>query len=214
MQQLMPYVITISRQLGCGGSLLGRRLAENLGFFYADREIISKAAEQLSILEHEAEARDEKTSSFWNTFFQYRAFTADMSVPQRLYFPTDLELFEVESDIILRMAEKHSAVIIGRCGFHLLRNYPNHLSIFLHASEETRRTSVKKTFEVSDEEAAKIIAKNDKERVSYCRSFTGKDHNDARNYHMTFDTGKIGIDTVLKLILAYVEIHWGGPGAG
>jgi 2-phosphoglycerate kinase len=41
-------IITISRQLGCGGAYIGQEIAKQLGIMYADREIINKAAEKLS----------------------------------------------------------------------------------------------------------------------------------------------------------------------
>lgn len=47
MKNTSPFAITISRQLGCGGAYVGQQLAKKLDFFYADREIIGQAAEQL-----------------------------------------------------------------------------------------------------------------------------------------------------------------------
>jgi len=44
MKQGLPFVITISRQLGSGGSYIGQQLAQKLNIFYADREIIREAA--------------------------------------------------------------------------------------------------------------------------------------------------------------------------
>ena len=63
-----PFVITISRQLGSGGAYIGKQLAKNLNIFYADREIINMAAKQLSVLEEDLQSRDEKVSSFWQSF--------------------------------------------------------------------------------------------------------------------------------------------------
>ncbi|MBU0985968.1 MAG: cytidylate kinase-like family protein, partial [Proteobacteria bacterium] len=36
-------VITISRQFGAGGKTLGRRIADRLGYYYADEDIIEQA---------------------------------------------------------------------------------------------------------------------------------------------------------------------------
>jgi len=51
MKTTSPFVITISRQLGAGGAYIGKQLAKNLNIFYADRQIINEAANQLKILE-------------------------------------------------------------------------------------------------------------------------------------------------------------------
>ena len=65
MKNTSPFVITISRQLGCGGAYVGQQLAKHLDVFYADREIISQAAKQFSVLEEDLKSRDEKILSFW-----------------------------------------------------------------------------------------------------------------------------------------------------
>ncbi|MFA5047371.1 MAG: cytidylate kinase family protein, partial [Paludibacter sp.] len=61
------FVITISRQLGSGGAYIGQQLAGKLNMFFADREIISKAAHQLSTLEDNLESREEKLLTFWQS---------------------------------------------------------------------------------------------------------------------------------------------------
>ena len=66
MDQTSLFVITISRQLGSGGAYLGQQLARNLNIYYADREIISQAAKQFSVLEEELESKEEKKDSFYD----------------------------------------------------------------------------------------------------------------------------------------------------
>ncbi len=133
MKQTRPLVITISRQFGSGGAYIGQQLAKKLKIFYADREIVARAAKQLSLLENTLDSRDEKVLSFWQSFLRFGTFAPDVYIPQRIEEPTDYELFKVESGIIERIVKEHSAVIIGRCGFHIFRDYPNHVSLFLHA---------------------------------------------------------------------------------
>ncbi|MCE2603986.1 cytidylate kinase-like family protein, partial [Pseudomonas aeruginosa] len=56
------YVITIGRQAGSGGSILGRNLAKHFGFHYIDKDLIKKAAEELNVPEEELARMDEKES--------------------------------------------------------------------------------------------------------------------------------------------------------
>ena len=118
---------------------------------------------------------------------------------------TDNELFTVESDIIKRIANEGSAVIIGRCGFDVLRKYPNHISIFIHANSDFRNKRIQQVFGLSYEEAEKMIQKSDKERAAYCKSFTGKEWSDARNYDISIDSGKLGIDKTVQYIIDYLK---------
>ena len=206
MDKTSLFVITISRQLGSGGAYLGQKLAKNLNIFYADREIISLAAKQLSIFEGDLESRDEKTSSFWESFFQSYTFTSDMFVLPRILPPTDRELFKAETSVIERLVKERSAVIIGRCGSHILCEHPNHVSIFLHGDITFRKGRIQKLYNVSEEVAGKMIVQNDKERACYNNAFTGKEWTDARQYGISIDTSKIGVDKSVELILKYLEL--------
>ena len=40
----MKSIITISRQFGAGGSTIGRAVAEKLGYYYCDKDMILRAA--------------------------------------------------------------------------------------------------------------------------------------------------------------------------
>ena len=85
MENASPLVITISRQLGSGGGYIGQQLAKRLDIFYADREIISLAAQHFSMLEKDLASRDEKKLSFWQSFIRTHAAAPDAYVkPQTL----------------------------------------------------------------------------------------------------------------------------------
>jgi CMP/dCMP kinase len=206
MKQSSPFVITISRQLGSGGAYLGQKLAKNLNIFYADREIIGQVAKQFSLLEGDLESRDEKISSFWQSYLQSYAFGApDAYIPPYVIIPTDRELFNAETKIIEHIAKERSAVIIGRCSSHILREHPNHLSVFLHAEITFRINRIQKLYNVSAEVAEKMIVQSDKERALYNHTFTGKDWIDVRQFDISLDTSKIGLDKSFELILKCLE---------
>jgi cytidylate kinase len=205
MKETSPFVITISRQLGSGGTYVGQQLAKNLNVFYADREIIGQAAKQFSVLKEDLESRDEKILSFWQSFIQSFAIAPDVYMPPQIIAPTDRELFKAETEIIEHIAKERSAVIIGRCGSYILREHPNHVSIFLHGDITSRKGRIQKLYTVSEEVAGKMIAQNDKERAHYNHTFTGKEWTDARQYDISMDTSKIGVDKSVEFILKYLE---------
>lgn len=205
MKNTSPFAITISRELGCGGAYVGQQLAKNLKISYADREIISQAAKQLSVLKEELESRDEKILSFWQEFIRSYAIAPDTYVTPQIIAPSDRELFKTESEVIVRIAKERSAVIIGRCGSYILREHPNHVSIFLHGAITFRKNRIQKLYAVSEEVAGKMIAQSDKERVLYHQTVTGQEWADARRYDISIDTSKMGVDKSIELILKYLE---------
>jgi cytidylate kinase len=206
MKPSKPLVITISRQLGSGGAYIGQQLAKKLDIYYADHEIINKAAIQLAVLKENVESRDEKLQSIWKSFLQFSALSSDVYIPPELMEPTARELFKTESEIIKHILKEHSAVIIGRCGFHILREYPNRVSLFLHGDIDFRSDRIQKLYNVSEKVAGEMIAKNDKERALYINTFTDKKWTDARNFDLSINTGKIGVDKSVDLILNYLKL--------
>ena len=200
------FVITISRQLGSGGAYLGQLLAKRLNIFYADREIISQAAKQFSVLEQDLESIDEKKNSFWDSFLHsFELGFADPYKPPQIILPPDLILFNTESEIIKHIVKERSAVIIGRCGSYILRDHPNHVSIFLHGDEDLRIKRVEKLYSVTEKAAKQMVAKSDKERSQYFRSFTGREWTDARQYDVSINTSKIDLDKSVELIMKFLE---------
>lgn len=206
MKNTSPLAITISRQLGCGGAYVGQQLAKSLNVFYADREIIGQAARQFSVLEEDLKSRDEKKLSFWQSFIRSYAAAPDTYVKPQMMPPSDRALFKTESEIIARIAQERSAVIIGRCGSYILREHPNHVGIFLYGKITFRKNRIQTQYDISEAVAEEMITQSDKERSLYHRTVTGQRWADARRYDISIDTSKTGLDNSVELILKYLDL--------
>lgn len=206
MENTEKLAITISRQIGSGGAFIGKRLAQELDFYYADRVILSQAAQELSVMESDIEDRDEKLQSYWASFFEFRNYAVDAQLNTYLLQPTSYELFVKESEIIRRIAREQPAVIIGRCAFHVLKDHPNKLSVFLYADKELRIKRVQELHQISESEAKEMVDRTDKERARFIEEHSGKDWMHLSQYDLCIDTGKLGLENCVKLILNYVEI--------
>jgi cytidylate kinase len=210
MKEPLPFVITISRQMGSGGAYLGKRLASRLNVLYLDREIVSQAAKQLKTPIEPLEARDEKLTPFWRSLLESYAYITPTSyVPPPLNMPTDRELYSTESNIITRIAQQRSAVIVGRGGYYVLRQHPRCLNVLLHADITFRQKRVQELYHVSAEEALKLIASIDKEREHYLRALTGQNCMDARHYHLSLNTSLVGLEAAEEIILATLHARFG-----
>ncbi|HPB02349.1 MAG TPA: cytidylate kinase-like family protein [Bacteroidales bacterium] len=200
-----PLIITISRQMGSGGSYIGQKLAKKLKIHYADREIIRKAAETLSVPEEDLESMDEKSQTWWDYIQLSSRYATEIYIPPvQKFAPTDLELFKAECEIIKQIAKETSAVIIGRCGFCVLDGHPNLIKIFLHGEKDFRVKRIMDLYSVSIKTAKKMVEDSDRKRGLYIKKFSKKDWMNIDNYHLSVDTSKIGIDSSLELISAFV----------
>ena len=130
--------ITVSRQMGSGGTYIGFELAKALGFSYVDREILRRAASLLNRDAASLEGYEGRSSGFIQNFLRTFAY----GTPET-YAPTeppvyDRDLFILESKIIREIVDEHDAVIMGRGGFRVLKNRPNTVHLFIHAPRDYR----------------------------------------------------------------------------
>ncbi len=209
MMETAPYIITISRQLGSGGGYIGRWLANKLKILYIDHEIISHSAEKLQVPVTDLEDRDEKVTSFWKSLL-LAASSIDLTTYQApaVHTPPDVELFKVESSFIEWIAQKQSAVIVGRGGSWVLRDHPRHVSIFLHADVATRSKRIQASNHISIQEAERLVISMDKDRARYFKALSGNDWVDATQYHLSFDTGLIDLNAAAELVLSYLQARF------
>jgi len=208
MQEPLHTIITISRQMGSGGAYIGQKLAKKLDIGYVDREIIAQAAKAFSIQEDDLETIDEKTPSFWQSFFQSTVCSPDVYLPPQLFVPTEEAIFKVETEIIQRIAKNRSAVIIGRCGSHILRHNPNHLSVFLYAEPDFRLKRIHELYHTSKKEAKNMMEQSDGERARYHQLLVEKPWSDATQYDLCINTSKMGIDNTIELITQSAERYF------
>jgi CMP/dCMP kinase len=206
-----PFVVTISRQLGSGGGFMGERLSARLKAMYLDRGILRHAAEKLRVSEDELETLDEKTTPFWQSILISSNYAAPslFTPPPTAVFPSDHDLFRVETEIITHIAEKNMAVIVGRGGSFILRDHPRHASLYLHADISVRCQRVQAKYNLPVDKALKLIEDNDKARSRYLHNVTGFDWSDARQYHLCIDTGALELPKIENLVVEYLQQRFG-----
>lgn len=194
------FAITISHLLGCGGSYIGQKLSEEFHIPFVDRDILKQIASKLNIAEEDLEHRDERLSTFWEEFTRLQLYTEPLAGGELQYYPSDKELFYLESEYITRIVKESSAVILGRAGRYILRDYPRHVRIFVTADLPERIKRVSTLFQISEEEAKAKIQTNDKERVAFNRAFTKTDGLDARLFDLSVNTSTLGLDHAAAMV--------------
>ena len=123
--------------------------------------------------------------------------------PDRL---TKEELFQFQSEIIRRVAEKdESCIIIGRCGQYILRDRPDLVRVFIHADKEYCIEKLMNRYGISKEEAAELREKTDRSRAAYHKHYTGTEWLDVRNYDLVLDTSKLSQDDCIRIVSDYIK---------
>ena len=193
-------VIVIGRQYGSGGHDIGKALAEKLGYHFYDNEIIQMTAGSTGYDPQFIKDREENmTNSFLYDLMSQMYVYSETQESQRD------EIFESEAKVIRDLAEKGNCVIVGRCADYVLRDRPDTLKVYLHASEDFRTERIMKTENLSREDALQKVRRMDRRRSDNYRYYTRRIWGRAQNYDLTVNT-EIGTEAVQNMIRELLEI--------
>lgn len=197
-------VITIGRQYGSGGAEIGKQLAEKLGISFYDKNILRINADESGIKESYFHLADEKAGSR----LLYRIVQGLRPEKASPSFGSDLtsadNLFRFQSEVIKKLAEAESCVIIGRCADYILEGTDDLVRIHLNADLESRKDRIKER-NPEETDVLRAIRKVDRERNDYYRYYTGRDWANSENYDLVINTTKPGISGTVSIILAYLR---------
>ncbi len=197
-------VVSIGRQFGAGGRRVGQALAKELGIAYYDKELIMEAAKEFGFAPVFFEENDEKSASFAGNVLQWMESFVTNGMGSKNYLSQDT-LFEMQSEVVRKVAEKHSCVIVGRCSDYVLRDYPNCVSVFLHSSDEDRIQRIRERSGLTEEEAISKMRMQDKKRAAYYNFYSSKTWGESATYTLSIDVSSIGVEQTVQLIMFYLR---------
>ena len=199
-------IITISREYGCMGIEIAKKLADMLGYKYYDKEIIKIASEKSGISEERFENAENKPTNSLLYSLVLGMYQTPGQFEEYQNFLSDDSIFNIQSDIIRSVALKESCVIVGRCADYVLRDEENVFNIFLKSSEENRVNHVlSETKGANINEIKKQVRRADKNRRTYYEYYTGRKWANANNYDLCIDSLKFGVDKCCKLIIDLIS---------
>lgn len=200
-------IITIARQYGSGGKTIGQKIAEDLNIDCYEREIIRMAADDSGINEYLFSNVDERIQT--SSLFKFKnIYKGQLISPESDGFTSNDNLFNYQAKVIKKLAEQKSCVIIGRCADFILKDYPNVVSVFVHANKEFCLERARERVSMPEKELIKYIEKTDKYRGDYYKYHTGHEWYDLRNYDLSLDSGKLGFDKCVEEIKNYIDIRF------
>ena len=197
----VPFVITIAREYGSGGLMLGKMLAKRLGVDYYDHDIIDQTAERLGYTSDFVRENEQNISNgkLWELIF------TDKSIPMSMNPSHDDAIFVSESRIIRKLATKKPCIIIGRCANWVLRNDKKAFRVFVTSNKEDAVKRVMEKDGLTAEEAAKRIEQVNTGRYNHYFQYTGRRWIDARDYDLVVNTSALGLEQCADIIVDVIE---------
>ncbi|HEV8675447.1 MAG TPA: cytidylate kinase family protein [Methylomirabilota bacterium] len=187
-------IVTVSHEMGSGGSEIGTALAERLGYRYVDQDMISQAARQYGVGEEKLSQIDETKPSFVERF----------DVETRRYIT-------VLQSALLDVAEQDNVIIMGRGGQVLLRGIAHVLRLRVMAPFDMRVKRVMKKMAgqmgetVDVRTTAEMVRRNDQEKFGRMRYLYDVDWSDPALYDVVLNTEKLSPDAGVELALGLLR---------
>ena len=196
-------IICVGRQLGSGGRIIAKQLAEDFGCKLYDKELLNLAAKESGFSERFFEQNDEQKGFLKSLFHMHAPHISDTSFYKSNF--SQESLFQFQSDAIKKAAEEGSCVFVGRCADYVLREQKNVVNIFITANLSERIKAVMERHDCNAEEARKIINHKENARASYYNYYTGKKWGNAESYDFCINTSLLGLKRTEELVRDYVK---------
>ena len=201
----MQRIITIGREFGSGGRELGKRLAEELGYAYYDKEIISAIAERSQLAEDYV---NQVVENKIHTYYPITIAVSMTAAPEDTVYAINRSIFAAQTEIIEELAQKSDCVIVGRCADHILSAYkPFRIYVYADMAHKLARCRAngEDGEDLTDKALEKRIRSVDKARAQYYRFYTGESHDDRLTYDLGINTSAIAIPDAVAAIAALVR---------
>lgn len=197
-------IITISREFGSGGRELGKRLAEEMGFAYYDKEILSMISERMQMDEGYIEKELNKSITISYPYTIRRSFYQTPSQVNQVP-----KLLAEQNKIIRSLAEKEDCVIVGRGADAILREH-DPFSLFIYADQEAKaarcRSRASEDERLSENELTRKMKQIDKSRAAAYALVSEHSWGDKKAYRLCINTSGIPIPQIVPCLAELAKI--------
>lgn len=198
-------IITISRLYGSGGSEVAARVAETLGWSLLDNAVVDAVAARLGITPDEVAAREERSPSLVERLVDTMALGSQewvLQLGQSKRGPTEEQLVEVTRHIVEEAVGRGPAVVVGRGAQSMLASRADALHVFCHAPRAALISRSMERDGLSQEAATKLVDETNAQREQWVRKHFDRNWRETSNYHLTLNTGWLGIDGAASIIIS------------
>ena len=188
-------IITISRQYGSAGRIIGQRLAAELDISFYDREFLEDITKKLGVSSDFFKEDNRGEDGMYNVS---RTRLNPLSTVTSL--SVNLEVYESAASLIRSIARRESAVIVGRCADYVLKEEKNVLSLFLYAEKQDRIRRGIELYHIDAKHAQETMERFDRKRARFYEYYTDRKWGALSNYDMMINTSRMGIDQCVRFL--------------
>lgn len=179
-------IITLARECGCQGDLIGQKLAEHYGLPFYDRKKVSQLIRSKGTIDR-----------FPDFYGENPVDTLSYGI---LLAEDEEALYKRPKQALGEIMPEDNFILLGRCGNYAYADRENVLRIFLMGEEDDRIRTIAKKHDVSLRKAKETIHATDERRRAYHMRYTGQDWGYAGNYDLCLNVTRLGVEGVLDEI--------------
>ena len=194
------FVVAIGREFGAPGCDIAEKLAEKLGVKLYDRQLVEEAAKKLEMDEHTVQKADEVSAK-------------DIEGLKTTYgvgnFYLSTQVLDAQADIIERVAQNESCIIMGRCADYILKDRDDCLKIYIYAPFDVRTKHIAEKYDMSMFSAKRLVRQMDEKRDTYYKYVTGNRRGEHDGKDAMFDSSIMGVDGTVDMLLEMINKKFG-----
>ena len=191
-------IITISREFGSGGRTIGREVANRLGIPFYEKELVDQIALESGFAPKFVEEHGEHAPGMSRLSYAF----AHQGIPGVMNGLSTADfLWSIQCSVILQLAEQGPCVIVGRNADYILKDRNDVLDVYIHADKEYRADRIVRLYGESEKSPMTRLAEKDKRRQINDQHSTGRTWGTAQNYDICLNSGKLGIENCVDIIV-------------
>lgn len=194
------FVVAIGREFGAQGCDIAEKLAEKLGVKLYDRQLVEEAAKKLEMDEHTVQKADEVSAK-------------DIEGLKTTYgignFYLSTQVLDAQADIIERVAQNESCIIMGRCADYILKDRDDCLKIYIYAPFDVRTKHIAEKYDMSMFSAKRLVRQMDEKRDTYYKYVKGNRRGEHDGKDAMFDSSIMGVDGTVDMLLEMINKKFG-----
>ena len=198
-------VITIGCEYGAKGNAIGRKIAEDLGIKFYDRELVDQIIEEVGIPKDIMNRVEEGGT------IAGKGAEGDVRGSFSKYADLTERAIHVQKQIIRKLAEKEACVIIGRSADYILKDSKDIklLRAFIYAPDEIRIQNIMKSHSLSESDAKILLLEKDKRYHKRHLALTGSNRGDRQIRDILINSAFLGVEGTAEYLEELIQKKYG-----
>ena len=198
-------VITIGCEYGAKGNAIGKKIAQDLGIKFYDRDLVDEIIKEVGIPTDIMDRVEEGGT------IAGKGAQGDVRGSFSKYADLTDRAIHVQKQIIRKLAQKEACVIIGRSADYILKDTEGIQLVraFIYAPNDVRIHNIMESHNLSEKDAKLLLDEKDKRYHKRHLALTGSNRGDRHNRDILINSDFLGIQGTAEYLEDLIAKKYG-----